>query len=125
MSEVAGNNESEGTDSLEILNSAAELFKSQRRQHSRHPMSRMGSWSAGGDLAITRNEGPDRKWKYLPYPGEKSPEKDLFHNQNGKGTGGRVEVGWAHSSEEGEETPQSQGALLQGVPQSKRRGEVR
>lgn len=86
--------------------------------------SRMGSWSVGGVLAITRNEGPDRNWKDLPYPGKKLPEKDLFHNQNGKGTGDMAEVGWAHSSDEGKETSQSQGALLQGVLQSKQRREV-
>lgn len=87
------------------------------------PYFQNGQRSAGGVVAITRIEGLERNWRDRPYPGEKSPEKDQSHNQHGKGIGDKTEVGWAHSSDEGRETFQSQGALLQEVPQLKRRGE--
>ena len=83
------------------------------------PYFQNGQGSAGGVLAITRTEGLERNWRDRPYPGEKSPEKDQSHNQHGKGIGDKAGVGWAHSSDEGRETFQSQGALLQEVPQSK------
>ena len=83
------------------------------------PYFQNGQGSTGGVLAITRTEGLERNWRDRPYPGEKSPEKDQSHNQHGKGIGDKAGVGWAHSSDEGRETFQSQGALLQEVPQSK------
>ena len=83
------------------------------------PYFQNGQRSAGGVIATTRTEGLERNWRDRPYPGEKFPEKDQSHNQHGKGIGDSAGVGWARSSNEGRETFQSQGALLQEVPQSK------
>jgi len=95
------------------MNPRAEPTNEGRRQHGVPKSDRCGiSISAGWKRQHGDKDMPSN-WRSLPRPGEKSPEQGRSYNRRNREIDRwREGGGWVRSSDEAEQCPRSEGALL-------------
>jgi hypothetical protein len=95
------------------MNPRAEPANEGRRQHGVPKSDRCGILISAGWKRQHGDKDMPSNWRSPPRPGEKSPEQGRSYNRRNREIDRRREGGgWASSSDEAEQCPRSEGALL-------------